>query len=432
MVYDLQSNGQLTWEFTWDQTNEIDSAPIPDGIRRVRATTAGTLEIIDRNFVSHEQRIISVLHGIAAKNFLRLKLINKGQQLLVQHRWSLWPWRLLATQGQLPLDALFLCCHSSKEIMHTTADDIIFAIWDVETAKKMTQVFVSPPIAQGIVITEDGKKMVIPEAMKRSDTSFWVKPVDTTTSITKPTYQYLPAEPRGVRVVDLATAQTIILDHSITEAIQRMNSAGYSVMFDRHHVMVSYVEAIPNDYDGYAAFKMHSTSPNDEFYPRYDLYTGKQSIHQMPNCEVLAPPGWGVQIDDENARWPAVIQYVGERFGYNLDVIYPRSRYLSVRFIDTDQNQLRFRYQLKTGDQERFQSSYSADRQAIVFWRQLAEGVQVILWQIPFEVYSPWWSLGVGLFFFALPLAWRVWRYTTNLRLYANDHANSSRPTHAP
>ncbi len=409
MVYDLQSKGQLTWEFTWDQTNEVDSAPIPDGIRSVRATTAGTIEIVDRNFASKEQRVTSVLHGIAAKNFLRLQFINMGKQLLVQHRWPLWPWRLLAAQGQLPLDALFMSCNSSREMMHTTVDGIIFSVWDVETAKKTSQVFISPPISRYLVITEGGKKIVIPEAMKRSDTGFWAKPIDTSKiPVAKsPAFQYLPAEPRGVRIVDLATEQTTILDHPLTEAIQRMNTAGYSLIFDRNQMMVSYVEAIPNEPYGYAGYKIRNMSPpNDEFYPVYDLNTGALSSHQMPSCDVLAPPGWGAKIENDNTRWPAVIQNIGERFGYNLDTIFPRSPCLSVWFIHTDQNQIRYHYRLKTPSLEMLETSYSADKQAIVIWRQLSEGVQVFRWQMPFEVYSPWWAWGVGLSLFLISLFW--------------------------
>jgi hypothetical protein len=406
MIYDLQAKGQLTWEFTWDQTNEIDQAPIPDGIRTARATTAGTIEIVNRNFALQEQRVTSVLNGVAAKNLIRLQFINKGKQLAVQHRWPLWPWRLLAAQGQLPLDALIISCHLSHEIMPTTIDGIIFSIWDVETAKKTSQVFISPPISQSLVITEDGKKIVIPEAMKRSDTGFWMKSYEMTSNmiVSKPNFQYLPAEPRGVRVVDLTTEQTTILEHPLTEAMQRMNTGGYSVMFDRNQMMVSYVEAIPNDYYGFAGFLMRSTSPNDEFYPRYDLNTGAPSSHQMPGCDVLAPPGWGAKIDYDNTPWPAVIQSIGERFGYNLDGIYPRSHHLSVRFMDTDHNQLRYHYLKKIPRQEMLQWIYSADNQAIIILRQLTVGVQVLRWQVPFEVYSPWWAWGTGLSLFLLSL----------------------------
>ncbi|MFT3880355.1 MAG: hypothetical protein QM703_11925 [Gemmatales bacterium] len=413
-VYDLFSQGKAVWTFEWDYANEVDQTPIVDGYRSVRATNAGTLEVLDRNFATQEQRVISVLHGVRAKNFMSLKLVNTGKQLLVQHRWPLWPWRLLAAQGQLPLDALFLCSHTTLET-YTTGDGILFSVWDVEKARKVSEVLVSPPISRNLAFTEDGKRIVIPEALKQAESCFWVKWYDPAKNIgvPKPVVQYLPALPRGVRVVDLGSEKITVLSHTLPEEYQGTNSAALTLSLAGNQLMVGYFSAVPDYFSSVPVNVMLKQQFSDILFPRYDLITGAKTSRGMPNCTVMAHPGWGAQISQSHVPWPAWIQYISEQLGYNLNVFHPRSRCLMISFIDVDRQENRYHYQLSSPEGEKIQKAYSADKQAIVIWRQFAEGLQVIRWQVPFEVYSPWWSLGTGLFFFTLPLAWWVWRYTT-------------------
>ena len=418
LVYNLLSGQKLDWESDMEDEGIISSATIVDGFRFIQKTSDGRLNVLEWNFNTRSKRI-TALDIAPSANQSEVVLKNHGKYLVVLNRWQLWPWRLLASPGQLPLDALFLQNHPAQ-VDNTSDYGVEAAIWDMDAKKLHARFFLAPPVAwnlsneeNGNCISEDGRWLVVPEAIKRTDSVFWSK-LDEPSETRK---TYIPAEPRGVRVIDLTTGLTKRLEHSQSEEVQRTQLGAYNISLDDGFVRLQYEAAIHKPTNGVEYQPIMAISW-DEYYQTFDLQTGLRSTHVFPDYYKrhdprldyykLDAPGWAATIRNGPGDWPSWIQTIAEKLGIDLNK-YPLPSYLTVTFLDTKNGESRFIHKQKMSEYD-LGATPTPSGKAFVISKLTPEGFEITRWQIPFEVYSPWWSLGIGLACFMLPLMWWVRR----------------------
>ncbi len=405
LIYDLLSDRKLVWESDWDDEGLISSSPIIDGFRSIQKTTDGRLHVVEWNFATRSKRV-TTLDIAPSSNQSNVVLKNHGKYLVVLNRWQLWPWRLLAFPGQWPLDALFLQNHPAR-VYNTSDYGVEAAIWDMDAKKLHASFFLAPPVPSilsisesGLCISADGRWLVIPEAIKRTGSAFWSKldePAETTKT-------YVPSEPRGVRVVDLTTGLTKWLEHSQLEEVRRSQAGAYNISLDDGFVRLQYEVATHNPTIG-VEYQPTTTLSFDEYYQTFDLSTGKRATHVFPDYHKLDAPGWGATIRKGPGEWPDWIQTVATKLGIDLNN-YPLPSYLTVTFLDTRNGESRFIYKQKMSEERDQEAGSSPSGRAFLITRLTPEGFEITRWQVPFEVYSPWWAWGVGLFCLTMPLVW--------------------------
>jgi len=405
-VYDLQSNGKHVWDF--EEARESNMTPAVDGLLSLRRSADKQIEIIHRNFASKQVQIDE--HRFqSSQDCAKMELINNGKYLLIMNRWPLWPWRLLASQGQLPLDSLFLVGNTAQPIFDSLLDPVLVTLWDIDNAKEHARIFLAPPVSTKLQVSDNGKWMVIPEAIKRTDTSFWTLPVGPT-----PTFQYVPALPRGARVVDLANGQVKILQHKFDAYNYGTEVGAFEATLEKDRVKLTYGFGSPRAGEDQPAIFFAMDDPKtpqyDAYYPHFELSTGEKTSYRFPLRYInkLGAPDWGVSIGYGPDTWPGWLEALSRRCGYSLDQKYPLPQCLAIRFIDSANDQQRYLY--KVSAPAYINTNISANRQSITLWQDTSAGLEISRWQIPFEVYSPWWSLGISLACFMLPLMWWVWR----------------------
>lgn len=388
-VFDLQSEEKQVGEFDWYLGRRIAITPINQGARTVSNTLDNRLEIVDKDFVTGQERKLD-FDLPCPDNYLRMQFTNAGRRLVILHRWPLWPWQALAGMGKPPWDALAQC--ASSEQTYTTTDGLMVSVYDVAASKLLRTAFLAPPNNSAPILTEDGHWLIMPEAYVSNQSLFWMP----WRGGKLPNDSIKPAQPRGIRVLDLHTGETKVLQHEVSAQLKQMSVGAYSVNWDNDFLRACYVQAVRVAPD-FIGFIIPSQELNDDGYPQFDMRTGKKSTHLFPANTELGQSGWQFNCSTPQRTWFPFLQKGGEAIGVDLNKSYPLPANLNVNFERHGDVHEFFQQTMRTVGAERVHYVASADGNAAIVLRGLADGTEILRWQLPFTVYPAWWSIAAGV-----------------------------------